>query len=84
MCGFRLEKESRENGWVITAWPGHDPVHTYWVENGEFSSATYDFNYSNRTRIKILGEATNIEQEAKIAILRAIKEWESAPLNNPS
>ena len=80
MFGFQYEGESGKLGWLVTAWPtGRDPVHTYWVYDGEFllSNVQHGYNYTDRTLIETFGPATEMEPKEKQAILQAIAEWEN-------
>lgn len=78
MFGYRYERESGKDGWLITAWAkGRDPVRTYWVEEGEFLSARvhYGINLSNLSLVETFSTPPEIAPEARKAIMQAITEW---------
>jgi hypothetical protein len=75
VSGFQYESLDGELAWHITAWPGRNPVNSYWVTGGKFHRARIDF-LLNQTRIEVLDEITNVDVKERTAVLKAIAEWE--------
>ena|ERR1039458_5787903 len=76
--GIQYETSAAELGWLIQAWPGRDPVHTYWVTNGKFYGAKVDvFSIpNNELQIEKFDEVQEVADEERKAVRSAITEWE--------
>lgn len=75
VSGFQYKDERGEIGWHMTAYPGGNPVNSYWVTNGEFHAVRIDFSL-NKSVVEVLNEIQDIEPREKTAVLQAIAEWE--------
>jgi hypothetical protein len=65
--------------WHITSWPVDDSdlIHAYWVVGGKFLIVAVHSAYrmSNNTLIQTFGDAVDLKEKERQAILEAIKEW---------
>jgi hypothetical protein len=77
VSGFQYESLNGELAWHITAWPGRDPVNSYWVTGGKFHGVRIDF-LLDETQIEIFNEITNVNAKEREAVLKAITEWEKS------
>ena len=82
--GLWYENDAEDLAWHITAasrtgnWKG-----SYWVAGGEFFRVKMPSgDYSQKDSIEIMEPITDIEPEAKKAVLEAIKKWESEAVNS--
>jgi len=75
--GLHYCNESQSIGWYTTSSPGRDPIHNYWVSDGEFHAVRVGtpHAYSNAVEIEVLG-LRDVSAEEKEAILAAITQWE--------
>jgi hypothetical protein len=68
-------------GWHMTVWRVEpmDPIHGYWVERGNFHSATMHlfYNYTPTNFIQIYHPpiTEHLELAERKAVLKAIEEW---------
>ncbi len=78
--GFQFESVNGERAWHITAWPGRDPISSYWVARGKFYSMRihYFYNMTNESRIEVFGEIESIRDDERAAVLKAISDWEKS------
>lgn len=75
ISGFQYEDLNSDLAWHITAWPGRDPVNSYWVTGGKFFGVRIDF-IMNESQIEIFNEIGKVDAKEKEAVLKAITEWE--------
>lgn len=84
VVGFQYEDQTGETAWHITAWPNADPIHDYWVSEQRFYSMSIHFFYrgTNRTLIEVFDEIKALDPGEKLAVLKAIAEWEKPTEQN--
>ena len=81
--GFRYRSEDGELAWHTMSYPNENPIHDFWIFNGEFHAMTMHFFYkmTPETRVSIGGIVSNIDPAEKSALLEAIAKWESEDAN---
>jgi hypothetical protein len=82
--GIWYENDAEDRAWHITAalrtgnWNDG-----YWVAGGEFFRVDWQFGtYSYDSEFQILEPITDVDPEAKKAVLEAIEKWESEAVNS--
>jgi hypothetical protein len=75
VSGYQHMDERGEVGWLMTAWPGGNPVNDYWVANGRFYNARIDLGRDGFL-IEVFNENHDIDPKEKTAILNALAKWD--------
>jgi hypothetical protein len=76
VTGAKYVAEDGEVAWRTSSWPNENPVHNYWVSNGQIHDACFHYLYrnTNQTLIEIFGLADVCAEEKK-AIIHALDRW---------
>lgn len=76
--GFRYRGPRGEIGWHTTSWPNANPIHDYFVMDGDFHTFggnLFDPQFGYRHSF-YLGGIVEVEDAERQAVLKAIRAWE--------
>lgn len=78
IIGMRYVAPDGDIAWHTTSWPGSDPIHSYWITNGDFRHVTMHYMYQGSDRNLVdVRDIAEVNDAEKKAILEAIQQWEA-------
>ena len=86
MTGSIKKHRNGESSWCVTAQPvGNGAMKSYWVRNDEFLNPSGSSAYlmAPETHNLKIGNAVNVSESEKKAVLSAIAKWEAEEREKP-
>lgn len=83
--GVCYKSEFGEHAWHTTSYPSENPIHDFWVADGEFRAMAihymYNLTYENRIWI---GDVVHVAPDERKAVEHAVAKWEGKPVTSYS